>query len=58
VDDADVCAYQFVVSLKHHLRGELGIYYEDLYDIVKSELKSSSVCVSSPIAVRGKRKTC
>ncbi|KAH9991200.1 Bestrophin, RFP-TM, chloride channel-domain-containing protein [Russula compacta] len=25
----------FAVSLKHHLRGELGIYYEDLYDLVK-----------------------
>ncbi|KAJ7814697.1 hypothetical protein B0H14DRAFT_3747093 [Mycena olivaceomarginata] len=25
----------FAVSLKHHLRGELGIYYEDLYDLVR-----------------------
>ncbi|EIM91945.1 UPF0187-domain-containing protein [Stereum hirsutum FP-91666 SS1] len=25
----------FVVALKHHLRSELGIYYEDLYDLVK-----------------------
>ncbi|KAJ6538909.1 hypothetical protein B0H10DRAFT_1856530 [Mycena sp. CBHHK59/15] len=25
----------FAVALKHHLRGELGIYYEDLYDLVK-----------------------
>ncbi|TFY73443.1 hypothetical protein EWM64_g10569, partial [Hericium alpestre] len=22
----------FVIALKHHLRGELGMYYEDLYD--------------------------
>ncbi|KAH7929548.1 hypothetical protein BV22DRAFT_1102358 [Leucogyrophana mollusca] len=26
----------FVVALKHHLRGELGIYYEDLYHLVHS----------------------
>ncbi|KAJ7921179.1 UPF0187-domain-containing protein [Mycena leptocephala] len=25
----------FAVALKHHLRGELGIYYEDLYDLVR-----------------------
>ncbi|KAL7277455.1 hypothetical protein ACG7TL_008376 [Trametes sanguinea] len=25
----------FVVSVKHHLRGEVGIYYEDLYPLVK-----------------------
>ncbi|KAJ6612378.1 hypothetical protein B0H10DRAFT_2052682 [Mycena sp. CBHHK59/15] len=25
----------FAVALKHHLRGELGIYYEDLYDLIK-----------------------
>ncbi|KAL1940447.1 hypothetical protein VTO73DRAFT_9019 [Trametes versicolor] len=25
----------FVVSVKHHLRGEMGIYYEDLYPLVK-----------------------
>jgi predicted membrane chloride channel (bestrophin family) len=25
----------FVVALKHHLRGELGIYYEDLYHLVR-----------------------
>ncbi|KAJ6504924.1 Bestrophin, RFP-TM, chloride channel-domain-containing protein [Mycena vulgaris] len=25
----------FVVATKHHLRGELGIYYEDLYDLVR-----------------------
>ncbi|KAJ7231320.1 UPF0187-domain-containing protein [Mycena rebaudengoi] len=25
----------FVVALKHHLRGELGIYYEDIYDLIK-----------------------
>ncbi|OCH85912.1 UPF0187-domain-containing protein [Obba rivulosa] len=25
----------FVVALKHHLRGEVGIYYEDLYHLVK-----------------------
>ncbi|KAJ6563247.1 hypothetical protein B0H10DRAFT_2239507 [Mycena sp. CBHHK59/15] len=25
----------FAVALKHHLRGELGIYYEDLYNLVK-----------------------
>ncbi|KAJ7889751.1 Bestrophin, RFP-TM, chloride channel-domain-containing protein [Mycena leptocephala] len=25
----------FAVSLKHHLRGEVGIYYEDLYDLVR-----------------------
>jgi hypothetical protein len=26
---------RFAVALKHHLRGELGIYYEDLYDLVR-----------------------
>ncbi|TBU26521.1 Bestrophin, RFP-TM, chloride channel-domain-containing protein [Dichomitus squalens] len=25
----------FVVAVKHHLRGEMGIYYEDLYPLVK-----------------------
>ncbi|KAJ7079625.1 Bestrophin, RFP-TM, chloride channel-domain-containing protein [Mycena belliarum] len=25
----------FAVALKHHLRGELGIYYDDLYDLVR-----------------------
>ncbi|EMD32858.1 hypothetical protein CERSUDRAFT_118321 [Gelatoporia subvermispora B] len=25
----------YVVALKHHLRGEMGIYYEDLYHLVK-----------------------
>ncbi|KAJ2974945.1 hypothetical protein NUW54_g11810 [Trametes sanguinea] len=25
----------FVVSVKHHLRGETGIYYEDLYPLIK-----------------------
>ncbi|KAI9464765.1 UPF0187-domain-containing protein [Russula earlei] len=25
----------FAVSLKHHLRGELGIFYQDLYNLVK-----------------------
>ncbi|KAJ8081808.1 hypothetical protein PM082_007654 [Marasmius tenuissimus] len=25
----------FAVAVKHHLRGEAGIYYEDLYDLVK-----------------------
>ncbi|KIM45329.1 hypothetical protein M413DRAFT_442007 [Hebeloma cylindrosporum] len=25
----------FAVSLKHHIRGELGIYYEDLYHLVR-----------------------
>ncbi|KAJ6549263.1 Bestrophin, RFP-TM, chloride channel-domain-containing protein [Mycena vulgaris] len=25
----------FAVALKHHLRGELGIYYEDLYDLIR-----------------------
>ncbi|KAJ7098959.1 Bestrophin, RFP-TM, chloride channel-domain-containing protein [Mycena epipterygia] len=25
----------FAVALKHHLRGEVGIYYEDLYDLVR-----------------------
>ncbi|KAH9846765.1 Bestrophin, RFP-TM, chloride channel-domain-containing protein [Lenzites betulinus] len=25
----------FVVGVKHHLRGEMGIYYEDLYPLVK-----------------------
>ncbi|ESK85641.1 UPF0187-domain-containing protein [Moniliophthora roreri MCA 2997] len=25
----------FAVSLKHHLRGEVGIYFEDLYDLVR-----------------------
>ncbi|KAH8088981.1 Bestrophin, RFP-TM, chloride channel-domain-containing protein [Cristinia sonorae] len=25
----------FAVSLKHHLRGEMGIYYEDLYSLVR-----------------------
>ncbi|KAI0737203.1 Bestrophin, RFP-TM, chloride channel-domain-containing protein [Daedaleopsis nitida] len=25
----------FIVALKHHLRGEMGIYYEDLYPLVK-----------------------
>ncbi|KAJ7636589.1 Bestrophin, RFP-TM, chloride channel-domain-containing protein [Roridomyces roridus] len=25
----------FAISLKHHLRGEVGIYYEDLYDLVR-----------------------
>jgi len=25
----------FSVALKHHLRGEKGIYYEDLYSLVK-----------------------
>ncbi|KAF8147961.1 Bestrophin, RFP-TM, chloride channel-domain-containing protein [Mycena galopus ATCC 62051] len=25
----------FAVSLKHHLRGEVGIYYQDLYDLVR-----------------------
>ncbi|KAJ7886464.1 hypothetical protein B0H14DRAFT_3431293 [Mycena olivaceomarginata] len=25
----------FAVALKHHLRGELGIYYEDLYNLVR-----------------------
>ncbi|KAJ7455462.1 Bestrophin, RFP-TM, chloride channel-domain-containing protein [Mycena latifolia] len=25
----------FAVSLKHHLRGEVGIYYEDLYSLVR-----------------------
>jgi len=25
----------FVVALKHHLRGELGIYYEDLYHLIR-----------------------
>ncbi|KAI8978354.1 Bestrophin, RFP-TM, chloride channel-domain-containing protein [Trametes punicea] len=25
----------FAVSVKHHLRGEMGIYYEDLYPLVK-----------------------
>ncbi|KAJ7447443.1 UPF0187-domain-containing protein [Mycena latifolia] len=25
----------FAVALKHHLRGELGIYYEDLYELVQ-----------------------
>jgi hypothetical protein len=26
---------RFAVALKHHLRGEVGIYYEDLYDLVR-----------------------
>ncbi|KAJ6615405.1 Bestrophin, RFP-TM, chloride channel-domain-containing protein [Mycena sp. CBHHK59/15] len=25
----------FTVALKHHIRGELGIYYDDLYDLVR-----------------------
>ncbi|KAJ7062897.1 UPF0187-domain-containing protein [Mycena amicta] len=25
----------YAVALKHHLRGEVGIYYEDLYDLVR-----------------------
>ncbi|KAF9052522.1 UPF0187-domain-containing protein [Hymenopellis radicata] len=25
----------FAVALKHHLRGEIGIYYEDLYDLIR-----------------------
>ncbi|KAJ7279047.1 Bestrophin, RFP-TM, chloride channel-domain-containing protein [Mycena rebaudengoi] len=25
----------FAVALKHHIRGELGIYYDDLYDLVR-----------------------
>lgn len=25
----------FVVALKHHLRGEMGVYYEDLYHLVR-----------------------
>jgi predicted membrane chloride channel (bestrophin family) len=25
----------FAVALKHHIRGELGIYYEDLYNLIK-----------------------
>ncbi|KAJ7590875.1 Bestrophin, RFP-TM, chloride channel-domain-containing protein [Mycena floridula] len=25
----------FAVALKHHVRGEVGIYYEDLYDLVR-----------------------
>ncbi|RPD58022.1 UPF0187-domain-containing protein [Lentinus tigrinus ALCF2SS1-6] len=25
----------FIVAIKHHLRGEMGIYYEDLYPLVK-----------------------
>ncbi|KAI0769725.1 Bestrophin, RFP-TM, chloride channel-domain-containing protein [Trametes elegans] len=25
----------FVVAVKHHLRGEMGIYYEDLYPLIK-----------------------
>ncbi len=25
----------FAVALKHHIRGEIGIYYEDLYDLVR-----------------------
>ncbi|KAK7047362.1 hypothetical protein VNI00_006593 [Paramarasmius palmivorus] len=25
----------FIVAVKHHIRGEAGIYYEDLYDLVK-----------------------
>ncbi|KAJ7184889.1 UPF0187-domain-containing protein [Mycena filopes] len=25
----------FAVALKHHLRGEVGIYYDDLYDLVR-----------------------
>lgn len=28
-------ALGFAVALKHHLRGEMGIYYEDLYSLVK-----------------------
>ena len=28
-------ALGFAVALKHHLRGEMGIYYEDLYQLVK-----------------------
>lgn len=27
----------FVISLKHHLRGEVGVYYEDLYPLVRSQ---------------------
>ncbi|KAJ7258236.1 hypothetical protein C8J57DRAFT_1645351 [Mycena rebaudengoi] len=26
----------FAVALKHHLRNEQGIYYVDLYDLIKS----------------------
>lgn len=26
---------RFAVALKHHIRGEVGIYYEDLYDLVR-----------------------
>lgn len=25
----------FAVALKHHIRGEVGIYYDDLYDLVR-----------------------
>jgi hypothetical protein len=26
---------RFAVSIKHHLRSELGIYYEDLYHLIQ-----------------------
>lgn len=38
----------FVVALKHHLRSELGIYYEDLYDLVKP---FHEVCVTVSVAL-------
>lgn len=43
----------FAVSLKHHLRGELGIFYEDLYHLVKPlhEHHAHGIAGQSPTAV-------
>ncbi|CAE7084179.1 unnamed protein product [Rhizoctonia solani] len=41
---------RFAIALKHHLRGETGVYYEDLYHLVKTvphALNSSSTASTS-----------
>ncbi|KAK0504154.1 hypothetical protein EDD18DRAFT_1345036 [Armillaria luteobubalina] len=53
----------FAVATKHHIRGELGIYYEDLYDLVRPlhdhehtvEQKVAAMTTALPVPSRAHR---